>query len=82
MTDSIVMTTMRYDQRDEMRKHELQQTYIEAPTWKPFEEDSYSHFFEDLDRTTEKEFEAKRDNMVLSHVHKHVHNDSCAHGPA
>ena len=55
-TDLYLRTSFRLDKRDEMRKHELTLTYIEAPMWSEYKEDGPNGF---------KEHFAKIDDAVI-----------------
>eukprot|EP01043_Picozoa_sp_COSAG02_P023122 COSAG02_NODE_1225_length_13785_cov_12.911588_6_plen_1460_part_00 len=51
-TDLYLRTSFRLDKRDEMRKHELTLTYIEAPMWSEYREegpDGFKTHFEQVD---------------------------------
>ena len=68
-TDLYLRTSFRLDKRDEMRKHELSLTYIEAPMWSEYREagpDGFKEHFNSIDDAViYSDLKEKRERMKV-----------------
>ena len=66
LADKKVSTSMRYDQRDDQRRHELLHTYVESPMYDDdLELDGYHNFIADVRIEVEAEFRDVGSAMVV-----------------